>query len=65
MHQAAELDPSFGEAGILPAAFPGGVDENVQCAVIQGEKFILAGMNSLLNVTSNVSDAVVFRVPLA
>lgn len=40
-------DPSFGEAGILPAAFPGGVDENVQCAVIQGEKFILAGMNSL------------------
>jgi uncharacterized delta-60 repeat protein len=42
-----QADPSFGEEGILAVEFPGGSQENVQCAVIQGDKFVLAGMNRL------------------
>jgi uncharacterized delta-60 repeat protein len=42
-----KADPSFGNAGILPVGFPGGMDENVHCAVVQGDKFVLGGMTSL------------------
>lgn len=37
------FDTTLNQTGILAVAFPGSAEENVQCGVIQGEKFVLAG----------------------
>lgn len=42
-----ENDTSFGDAGIQPVAFPGGMDGSTACAVAQGTDFVVGGNNDL------------------
>ncbi|HVI54218.1 MAG TPA: hypothetical protein VM621_04075 [Luteibacter sp.] len=41
-----QMDASFGEEGTQPVSFPGGRDDNVHHAVLQGQKFVLGGNNA-------------------
>lgn len=45
--EAGENDASFGNAGIQPIVFPGGLDGSTACAVVQEETFVVGGYNPL------------------